>query len=79
MTEEEKLIKRIDMFTERKEERERNMTNEEWFCSLPLIEKSDWLADFCKFIIESTEGGNDVKWATTKTYWDVWLKAVHKE
>ena len=55
------------------------INNENWFCNLNTVEKAEWLADFCKFIIESTETGNDVRWATTRTYWDVWLNGVHIE
>ena len=52
------------------------MTNEEWFASLPTEEKAEWLTNHSKFIYECGQ-----KQVAPKTMyeedWEWWLKQPH--
>lgn len=52
-------------------------TNEEWFCSLSTEEKASFLSVEAARAISEYEN-NDTK-RTGSSFWEYWLKAVHKE
>jgi len=55
------------------------LTNEEWFDSLTLTEKSEFMAKAFESLLDDIENGKDVSFVKTVAFWDYWLKAVHKE
>ena len=48
------------------------MTNEEWFCQLPMEEKAQWLEE--KMTWAAQEQGT-----FTAKGWEMWLKQPHRE
>ena len=60
-----------------KEERERNMTNEEWFCSLSTEEKAHFLSVECARAM--CEQQLKITNRNTVDYWKMWLKQPHHE
>ena len=58
-----------------KEERERNMTNEEWFCSLSTEEKAHFLSVECARAM--CEQQLKITNRNTVDYWKMWLKQPH--
>lgn len=72
---------------ERKAERERNMTNEEWFCSLSTEEKAEWLGDkldYCQIMWywacdKCTWSKKHESCMNDKEKWLEWLNQPHKE
>jgi hypothetical protein len=59
-----------------KEERERNMTNEEWFCQLPTEEKAKWLYDHYVNARADEYYGRQEK---TLSEYQKWLVSVHRK
>ena len=54
------------------------MTNEKWFCELPLTEKSEFMAKAFESLLDDIENGKDVSFVKTITFWDYWLNKEHK-
>ncbi len=60
-----------------KEERERNMTNEEWFVNLPTEEKAKWLSQRSQILYDC--GQRDVfPKIMHEEDWEWWLKQPHR-
>ena len=53
-------------------------TNEEWFNSLPITEKSEFMVKMITEAIEVHEK-HGISWHESVSWWDGWLKEVHKE
>lgn len=60
-----------------KNEYQKPMTNEEWFCGLSTEEKADLLAELVWWIHPSVQGGRKVE--LTKESFLRWLKEKHHE
>ena len=60
-----------------KEERERNMTKEEWFCQLSTEEKAKWITENLSVYADSWVK-RDEKLLNPVT-WEKWLKEKHND
>ena len=63
---------------ERKEERERNMTEEQWLKSLNTEQLAEWIASVVQKAISIKEN-NGIVMLESAIWWEVWLKQPHKE
>ena len=54
-------------------------TNEEWFDSLTITEKSEFMAKAFESLLDDIENGKDVSFVKTVAFWDYWLNKEHKE
>lgn len=62
---------------ERKEERERNMTEEQWLKSLNTEQLAEWIASVVQKAISIKEN-NGIVMLESAIWWEEWLKQPHQ-